>query len=415
MAETWTVRTEASDTQGYDGDAALAWDTPFAVVNESSADIIEVRKLAVELAHCADLAQGFLGSCQLRRITAISGGEALTPEKHLSTAANLPSQVSVVRRPSSVTTNGVYRRVVPIGMLRAGVISSVMNFPRVKADTTTGGGGSHLGAVFSIVDSSSEQAIVLREGEGIALYSDTGSAPFDMRLNFVLVVQGTSATFSCLASFSPAGVGRAVAAVFNGSGSGIVLELRTMVIADEAEPNNVLPKYRVLFGPMKLIGGQDLTPQKTVTTTPNLSAAIKLKRNAFVRLDQWRTEPWWLGQEIFHGAAGELDQFHPIYAHQRIAHRVLDWQRVQRPPHAMLELPWLNVRMGTAMQGWTLRNGEGLAVVFGAPQARMDAALGAVDVQPSTFQNHDFVAVFTRSAAPPAAGGGYSRSRVVNV
>jgi len=136
-----------------------------------------------------------------------------------------------------------------------------------------------------------------------------------------------------------------------------------------------------------------------VSSTPALSSGIRALRNAFVRLDQARTEPWWLGQQIYENAAAEYDQFAPMYAHQRVAQRILDWQRPQRPPFARRDLPWSRVGLQSSMQGWRLRQGEGLAVVYGAVGGLSGAALTVRDVQPNGHQNFDFVATFTRERA----------------
>ena len=399
MAETWHVRTRSTDTQGFDGDAALAWDAPFVIYNGSSADVLEVRDFGVELANCVDINQGFIGKFQVRGISGVVGGDTMVPIKHVSSAGDLPSQVLCRQLPWSVTLTGFYRQFAPIPMLRAGIFASTFCWPRLKAEMN---GKASLAGVFSVFDQDSMQPFVLREGEGICLFGGNGGVAFNMRGTMYLRVISTGATYSLPFGFDPAGNGRAVWAVFNGSGSGIVLEVRHIAVTEECESSNIIPKYRVLHGPMTLIGGQDLERTPAVSSTSALAGTIKTVRNAFVRLDEFRTEPWYWGQQMQELTA-VYTQFGPMFQHQNVGHRVLDWQRPQRPPHMLLAAPWDRVGR-SPRQGWRLNKGEGLAIVWPAKQGPAGATMSYIDVMPTGFQNFDFYATFTREAA---AGSNY--------
>ena len=402
MAETWHVRTRATDTQGYDSDASYAWDAPFVIHNGSAADVLEVRDFGVELANCVDINQGFLGKFQVRGISAMSGGYPMVPAKHVSSSGDLPSQVLLQKLPSSVALTGFLRQIVPVPMMKAGVFASTFNFPRVKAEMN---GRASLSGVFSVFDDLSMQPYVLREGEGVCLFGGNGGVAFNMRGTAYLRVQSTGACYSLPIDFDPAGNGRAVWGIFNGSGSGIVLEVRHVAITEECEGNNIMPKVRILHGPMELIGGEDLERVPAVSSTAALAASIKTVRNAFVHLDQRRTEPWWYGADVFGRTGGDLEQFVPIFMHQNVGNRTIDWQRPQRPPFGGRGHAFDRVGM-SPRQGWRLRPGEGLAVLWGVEQGRIQAnQFAAADVFPNGFQNFDFYATFTREVGPYAASG----------
>lgn len=413
MAESWAVRTVGSDSGAWDGGAALAWDCPFAIVNESTADVIEVRDLYVEMAHGLEAASGYLGWMQLRRITAMVGGVDETPAKHLGSAGDLPSQVRVVKNPEAVTTNGILHSFVPVGMMH-GWAAATFNFPRFGMLGQHGGASVPMGTLFKRGDSAT-QPVVLREGEGVAVYCPGPGVLVDMRGGAQVRVQSTGACYSCPIGFSPRGPGRASSAIFNGSGSGVVIEVLFMQVTEELESWLAIPKCRVVVGPMRVIEGEAITARPYSSGNQALDVGVKCWKNGFLRLDQFRTEDWWLPQAQYEATA-VLGQFKPVYSHQRLCARPLEF----RTPTAAFPFSGVRVldRVGrqSSKSGVVLRQGEGVAVAWGSDEAVRSAAPTVANTFPNGFQNMDFVAEFTRVNAPAPPGGGntYSRSRVVN-
>lgn len=411
MAETWIVRTKGTDTGQLDGGAALAWDCPFAIVNESDTDLIEVREMYVELAHGLSSAVGYLGPVDLVRISSVAGGRDEDVVKHDSSAGNLPSQVLIKRNPDSVTVGSRFRRFVPVGMLHQ-TFATTFNLPRFGRQ---GQGKEPLGAVFDVLVPS-EQGIILREGEGLALYIPLTGNQSDMRAAVQFNVLATGKTYTARLGFSPKGPGDTMCAIFNGSGSGVVLDVRYIQVTEEVEQSITYPpKCRVLVGPMHVEEAEDLTPLAYNSGNQALASGVKCVKNGYLRLDQFRTEPWWQGQAIYEGAAGQMAQFKVVYAHQRMNARIIEFRcRTQSFPFANRHV--IDLVGKGAKTGIRLRKGEGMAVAWGSNLGLFGAAPVVQEVFPMGSNNNDFVAVFTREDVPPAPGGGagYSRGRVVN-
>jgi len=406
VTETWIARTTTTDTGQLDGDASLVWDTPFAILNNSDVDVIEIREMYIEMAHGLNSAFGYLGPFTLRKITAIQGGRAEEYAKHDSGNADLPSQVSIVRNPDWVTISDIHRAFIPIGMGNF-QFSTSYNEPRFGLHTVDPTSVPR-GTVFKRREADT-QPIVLREGEGVALYCETPGSLVDMRAGCQLRTIATGECYTAPLSFSPGGPGRACAAIFNGSGSGIVLEVLFLQVLEEAEKSAAaIPKMRLLVGPMDIIGGDVITPRPYDSGNKAIDAGVLIVKNAYVRLDQTITEPYYLPQLIYEFGSAQLSQFKLAWAHQRLLARLVEY----RTPTAAFPFPKRHdiCVIGKGSKGGAvLRKGEGIAMVWGSDGSEYGRVPVLTDVFPTGFSDHDFVAIFNRSDAehPDGTEAGY--------
>lgn len=415
MANTYHVRTDYSYPQGQVNKRDLVWDCRFAVVNEEPNYVIEVRKLAAEIVAGInqDMAAAAVasGHYELRNITALVGGTSITLGKHSSNESALPSQVKLVRSPQSVTTNGIVRRILPVSMMRYIYTTTSGYFPRLRQLSDFRGMRTNNSTAWNRVDNN-EQPIVLREGEGISLYVPGGSSSEAFYLNGIVRTTG-GATYSFSDWLISLGDGRASWAIFNGSGSGVVLELLSLDIEESVELQTTYPInwYRLLFGRMSLNGGEDLTPLKTDSSISDLPGGIKIRRSPEMKLTDLTIQSD-LAQFWYENAL--LDNSRAMMYFNRVNRHFIQYRGPILAPFCEREKCFSQVRQ-SSMQGWRLNYGEGIAIVYGGPYQQENALIGNTDILPMSHTNLDISCWLTSQYVPPAGGGNtYARSRVVN-
>lgn len=212
------------------------------------------------------------------RISALDGGRAVVPVAMDSTTS-LPSQVQIVREAGSVTSTGTVRQGIKgqqLGTARA---------PNLGARWAKGGG--FLGAlngctVLDLFDAAAAgiDPHVLREGEGLALLtSGVAGNPYRVQVRAWVVVAATGDTFLA-SSVLDLSAGPVPFAVFNGSGSGVVLRVPRVeieeILTDDAIP---LLTVETISG---LRDGIDLAPVAMDTGNAALPATVMVRHSAGV-------------------------------------------------------------------------------------------------------------------------------------
>lgn len=160
-----------------------------------------------------------LGTIEYRRVSSVSGGELLTAAEHDTTNA-LPSQVSVRVRPSSATLGDL------VGLRsekhRASQGASSTNHPNALT----------LGQTMPVQQdarwnkSAPTQPYILREGEGLGIVQTLSAMAQIVWGEVVLRELSSGETYRYVSTlFNAEVLGHPQVVVFNGSGSGVVIEV----------------------------------------------------------------------------------------------------------------------------------------------------------------------------------------------
>lgn len=213
-----------------------------------------------------------MGKRQISRITGIVGGVDIPYVKSNSASASLPSQVKIVRRPEQVTLAGTYN------------FRSLLPEPLSLATLTLRSWGSKNAlstGTFWDAGDSNIQRMRLRQGQGVALTSDSVDPcyPFTMALTAIVKNQSSGATYIINSQHHPSEMSGGALAIFNGSGSGIDLELISLKVSDIGDPvYTTNPSMLRFLRIHKLVGGKDIVPipSNSQKLAPNF---LVVKRN----------------------------------------------------------------------------------------------------------------------------------------
>lgn len=183
---------------------------------------------------------------RLSRITAVTGGTAVTPVKHDTGAANLPSEVVFVNNPTAVTETDTLANRIDLQNAPAVPPLAATTLPIVNRQ----GGGPRtspldLSRFYSSRLSNPIEPIILRPGEGIALILVDYGNPHLVSYSVEVTNTATGATytFSTIRGLVPRVKGNAFNALFNGAGSGVTLEVRMIEMPSYGSSSP--PQYRL--------------------------------------------------------------------------------------------------------------------------------------------------------------------------
>jgi hypothetical protein len=184
----------------------------------------------------------------MARITAASGGTEVSSGKFDTSTTSLPTQAKLHISPTSITESSVlgYRPDTRRFGETLGGYYAVHNASFLGAP---GNIGTDYANLYYRGRDSSVESWTCREGEGIALISDTIGMPmgWSARLSVRNLSTGKSYLYEVEPSLveTPAQTGRAYWAFMNNSGSGVTLEV-TVVDANEVGYTNVMPEYALI-------------------------------------------------------------------------------------------------------------------------------------------------------------------------
>lgn len=352
-------------------------------------------------------AVGKPGSLSIRRITAVSGGDSITPILMDTADAALPAQVLVRSDPDSVTATDVFRRIAD-----APAYSLIVSNSQLSARTYGGSMMSHQKSHFADIfrggESVNVEPIILREGEGVGLFQDAYGTQHSMQTAAVVTNTATGATYICRSTdlSTDRRLGEATFAIFNGTGSGVVLAVRLWVLPMDGEAV-LTPALRLCRIAGIALGGGTVTPIRP-DTSKSVPAALQVVGGSFqpVISGEWQSDYYSTHGIAFVAAGTPLGVWNkaPLDAGTlRRSTRAQDFRAIGEVP---------GLRTGTmdddllfsakAGEGIIIKPGDGLGLVAGTvPDTNLVAARGSS----STFINFDIEAVLLHY--PPTTSGTY--------
>lgn len=168
-----------------------------------------------------------ISNLDFRRITAYTGGEAVhTPQKHDPNNDNLPSQVVAVEDAETVTGTPIeHRRIVNIPFFSES--QAVINRPGTLTPGATKEGLSPANFLyFNFSQASAVQGIILREGEGFCIAPKGNLVYQTIRYKAIIKFRKVSNNHCySISEVFTTGANAVPIVLFNGSGSGVVLEI----------------------------------------------------------------------------------------------------------------------------------------------------------------------------------------------
>lgn len=245
-----------------------------AVMNNYGSDSI-VRIKDVQINELVGRTTTALTNLSLYRITGLTGGDTITPIKYDSAVSNLPSQVSIVKYPNTVTTTGSYLRkalsltgLSPTTALRwhFGVRGSIQ------------AGGMNLNHLYQSADSN-VQAYVLREGEGFAIKTNLTS-PQNYPVELIVHISDGTNTY-CISEILNIQSLTELFAILNGSGSGVVLSIARV----EMRSINTSDIYRIFHFETctELYDGTSVSPLPMDSSVSSPDTLLEFRKNCVVR------------------------------------------------------------------------------------------------------------------------------------
>lgn len=217
---------------------------PIAIFNGQGSGV----KLNIKLLNCRPLTgpQRATSLIDLQRITAMSGGDTLTPIKLDSDSSDLPSQVRAAVDPQSVTGSTSLRR---------DFVCSGANFARQLANMTSMlNGDSRMGFdsgefLRSTGADLDCQKHTLREGEGLAVRFLADGPTFCFGVSVIVRNAATGACYRFNDMIEPRFRSGSYAwGIINGSGSGVVLELSRIQIRELGTDDVPVVSYEPIDG-----------------------------------------------------------------------------------------------------------------------------------------------------------------------
>jgi len=230
-----------------------------------------------------------------RRISAVSGGFDLPYRKANLGNADLPSQIELVRRPDAITfvAGSPYRSMLMFPISLQGL--------SLRSGGGAFGKGSRMGTgdLWTTSRDTRIQGIILREGEGFAFGTSNSALPvfpFSFWMTITLRNTANNQTYILFTQIAPEEMKDSSLVIFNGSGSGITLEIVDIELADLGSPLNSLPfeaSYLRLIRTYGHDGGLAVTP------TPN-NLADSVPSDLDVRRN-------FMGDDLYSFYAGKKD------------------------------------------------------------------------------------------------------------
>lgn len=280
----FTARAERIDPEvGFDG--------LFAVMNmasKSSGRYLSI--LSLRVAHSSGFNSdttnilGNQGRISIDRISAYSGGTEITPVKFDTNSATLPSEVKLLTFPDSITLVSKYRQFgdcPSFGILQTISFQGLMRAPGVCDCTESGQPCEGHNVMHKPLDSALEPK-VLREGEGIAAIKRAYGLSQAHHWAVIIRVVSTGATYryTLTGVGTPASLNDPIWAIFNASGSGVIIEVWIINFPDMGESN--IPGVRIArisgiteFGE----GAGEISPIKHDTSAD--LTGVKIYKGAF--------------------------------------------------------------------------------------------------------------------------------------
>jgi hypothetical protein len=418
MPETLYIKLDAVDVRPLE-DGLLAFFNTESSDDRRYFELVSLRVSPAAPTSNNTAGVGRSGMMSIRRISALSGGNAASVIKMDTGDASLPSQVSVVSDPDSVTLGDVFRRIADAPAYSFSIANSQFS-SRTYGGSMLTHQKSHMADIWRGGESADVEPIILREGEGLAIVQDSYGTQHSMQTAAVITNTATGATYICRSTdlSTDRRLSEANFAIFNGTGSGVVLAVRLWVLPMDGEAV-MTPPLRLCRIAGLAMGGDMVTPLRP-DTSKSVPSALSIKSGPFqpVIEGEWQADYYSTHGQAFAGTAAALAAWNKAQIDAGTFSRATSTQNFR----AIGEVPG-GIRVGTLKddmlfdaqpgKGILIKPGDGLALVAGR-----DVASGGTQAvgSNSTFINFDIEATILHYPPPsaPAGGNTYSRSRVVN-
>lgn len=204
----------------------------------------------------------------LYRITDLSTGtdsETITPLKHDTNSSDLPSQVLCIANPLSATTTDLIRQKLELAnysITTANASQAAMMYGLNNAYKTL----NTSGLLHFFTDTNLEN-IILREGEGFALFQSAFGLAHSMTINVIIrnISSGATYTIRSKGCGTARILSKPIFGILNGSGSGVTLSLQIFQIPSEGEATSISTNRLVMIEGYD--GGDDISSSITAHDT----------------------------------------------------------------------------------------------------------------------------------------------------
>jgi len=264
--------------------------------------------------------------------------------------------------------------------------------------------------IFRGGESANVEPIILREGEGIGLFQDAYGSQHSMQTAAVVTNISTGATYICRSTdlSTDRRLSESNFAIFNGTGSGVVLAVKLWVLPMDGEAV-LTPGLRLCRIAGVALGGDTVTPIRP-DTSKSVPTALQVVGGSFqpVIAGEWQADYYSTHGLVFQNAASALQGWNKAQIDAGTFSRSTRAQDFR----AIGEVP--GMRTGTmdddlmfsakAGEGIIIKPGTGLGLVAGREVALASGPGGTQAVgSNSTFINFDIEAVLLHY--PPTVSG----------
>ena len=381
--------------------------------NEASDDRRYFELVSLRVSPSAPLSNttagvGRSGALSLRRITALSGGDSITPIRMDTADAALPAQVLVRNDPDSVTASDIFRRIADAPAYSNTVANTQFSSRTYGGSMVTHQKG-HYADIWRGGESADVEPIILREGQGIAIFQDEFGTQHSMQTAAVVTNTATGATYICRSTdlSTDRRLGNATFGIFNGSGSGVTLAVKLWVLPMDGEAVT-LPQLRLCRIGGIALGGDTVTPIRP-DTSKSVPSALQIVSGSFQpRISgEWQPD-YYTTHGLTYGGTGALLA---AWNKAQIDAGTFSRATLTQNFRAIGESPG-SIRVGTMHDdllfsaepgsGIIIKPGDGLGLVAGTSvNTGGTQAVGNT----STFINYDIEAVLLHY--PPTTSGTY--------
>jgi hypothetical protein len=265
------------------------YDALFALYNGSEATI-DISSIYVTEDSCnpnnLNFATGRYESIiAMYRISAYTGGTTVGYSKYVTSSSNLPSQIAILKYPDSITKNGFIRYTSPAAQC-VSVIADA-NAPVAGAYGKLSTNRQSASTIFNAKSGvSAFTSILIREGEGFSLFTSMeGGFRSAYFLRVVLEDTTSGANYSVVTEICEVGPDVPMFAVFNNTGSGVVLSIINIEmtpIGQRGAPTSA-DQFRLCW--IEQATGVDECTPVAFDTTKVLPTGIKAYRSPVVSFD----------------------------------------------------------------------------------------------------------------------------------
>lgn len=258
------------------GHPYLTQPSPLAIFNEQGSG----KKIRVKLLNLRPMSgpNAVTSLIAIQQISAYSGGVSLTPFKFDSANNDLPSQVVCNIDPASVTLTANTKLRRSMTLCEQNPVRALA--PLCACANGDARSGMDSGEFIRLTGDADVTGYILREGQGLAIVYEANSPSHGYAVNLRMKNMADGQCYRYDYLIEPRYMsGVCPIILFNGSGSGIVLEVEKMQIREIGTDEIVLADYSVIDG---IMGSECMgaTPSYVMAdSADSLPSGVLLKKN----------------------------------------------------------------------------------------------------------------------------------------